>query len=251
MTVYCFDGTFEGLLCAVADAVAEGCAGTCDMAAAGTPAAGSLLGCRVVATRPETAARLLAGLEASGGEGVPRTLARAFLSELPGCIRAICGYCALTLERRRCVDGWLTHPAVAGVLDAVRRVNRETHRFQGLLRFVETETGLFYAAFEPDHNILVPVARHFTVRLRDRPWVIHDRRRGGAVFWDGAALHPAAVGPEAGGAWPPLSPGEATVQDLWRTYHRGIAIAGRANPALQRRLMPVRYWRYLTEMQGA
>jgi probable DNA metabolism protein len=42
---------------------------------------------------------------------------------------------------------------------------------------------------------------------------------------------------------------ERSVQDLWRTYHRRIAIATRVNLELQRKFMPRKYWRYLTEMQ--
>jgi probable DNA metabolism protein len=36
-------------------------------------------------------------------------------------------------------------------------------------------------------------------------------------------------------------------EELWRTYHRSITIENRKNPELQKRFMPTRYWKYLTE----
>ena len=40
---------------------------------------------------------------------------------------------------------------------------------------------------------------------------------------------------------------EAVFQQLWRQYHRTVAIEGRINPILQRTMMPRRYWKYLVE----
>jgi len=251
MLTYCHDGSFEGLLSAFAEALASGRPADCEFLPATTKAPGSLFGSRTVPRRAEVAADLLQSLERAGGDQVPRTLTQAYLSELPGCESALFEYCVLTLERRECVDGWLAHRAVARVLEAVRRVGRETHRFQGLLRFMETEPGVFYAPFAPDHHIILPLSRYFAGRLRDQQWLIHDRRRDLAVYWDGQALQPACVEPEPGhaGSLPALSTHEKTVQQLWRTYHGHIAIATRANPRLQRHFMPRRYWPYLTEMQ--
>ena len=42
---------------------------------------------------------------------------------------------------------------------------------------------------------------------------------------------------------------ERLFQELWRTYVKSTAIMERLNPRKQRQDMPVRYWKYLTEMQ--
>ena len=251
MIVYRYDGSFEGLLSAYAEA--RVCEPAVPDFARAASAAGLLFAGRDVPARADAAAGLLRELEAAGGEAVPRTLASVYLAELPGIERPLYEYCLLTLARGECVEGWHSHPAVGRVNDAARRVGREVHRFLGLLRFMETATGVFYAPYEPDHNISIPLARHFATRLRQQRWIIHDRRRDLAVLWDGELLQPAYLdraGPAPATTTPALSAGERDVQDLWRTYHRRIAIDSRRNPRLQRQCMPARYWRYLVEMQG-
>jgi probable DNA metabolism protein len=248
---YRYDGSFEGLLSAFAEALT--CEAESPDFAPRADAGGMLFGGREVPTRPAAAAALLRQVEGAGGDGVPRTLAMACLAEEPGLERPLYDYCLLTLTRQECVDDWHSHPAVARVNAAARRVGREVHRFKGLLRFVETRGGVFYAAYEPDHNITIPLARHFAIRLREQRWIIHDRGRDLAVLWDGAELQPVslATAPAAGGAaGPTLSLAEEEVQSQWRTYHHRIAIDSRRNPRLQRQCMPARYWHYLVEMQG-
>jgi probable DNA metabolism protein len=252
VTVYRYDGSFDGLLSAFAEALA------CepeppDFVPAAT-ADGLLFMGRDIPVRPDAAAGFLARLQAAGSEGAVRTLATAFLAEIPGIERALYEYCLMTLSRGECVDGWHSHPAVGRVTAAARRVGGEVHRFQGLLRFGETSDGFYYAPYEPDHNITIPLGRHFAVRLRDQRWIIHDRRRDLAVLWDGEHLQPASLAPPPGtsaDAGPALSAAEQEVQSLWRTYHRRIAIDSRRNPKLQRQCMPARYWRYLVEMQAS
>ncbi len=46
-----------------------------------------------------------------------------------------------------------------------------------------------------------------------------------------------------------MDPDERLYQQLWRNYVRYTAITERTNPRKQRQDMPVRYWKYLTEMQ--
>lgn len=252
LTIYRYDGSFEGLLSAFAEALTRQ-----DQAPEFAPPDGDgpglLFGTAAVPARPEAVADLLHQLTAAGGDAAVQTLAMAYLAEESGTERAMFDYSRLTLDRRECVDGWASHPAVHRVCGAARRVSRELHRFKGILRFAETTDGVYYAACEPDHNIAIPLGRYFAGRLGSQRWIIHDRRRGLAVLWDGQTLQPGTVPEAATGALarqPTLSAAEHTVQTQWRTYHRRICIDSRRNPRLQRQCLPQRYWRYLVEMQG-
>ena len=42
---------------------------------------------------------------------------------------------------------------------------------------------------------------------------------------------------------------ERQYQKLWKQYFETIAIRERTNPRCQKTLMPVRYWKHLTEMK--
>jgi hypothetical protein len=136
-------------------------------------------------------------------------------------------------------------PAVSTVLEAAYKVNREIDRLRGLLRFSPDSEGVYIARCAPDHFVLPELADHFLRRFGETPWVIIDERRGLALvrrrdmapeLVDASALPTA---PAEGAAW----------EELWRTYHRSINNEGRKNPGLQRQFMPVRYWKYLTELQ--
>jgi probable DNA metabolism protein len=136
--------------------------------------------------------------------------------------------------------------AVRATLAAAQKVMREEHRLIGLLRFAEGADGRFIARCACDHAVLPALADHFSVRFGNRSWAIVDERRKIALIRDPPSPPRLARADEVAPS------GETTAdewEELWRTYHQVIAIDSRTNPALQRRLMPVRYWKYLTELQ--
>ncbi|MBN2452265.1 MAG: TIGR03915 family putative DNA repair protein [Lentisphaeria bacterium] len=245
---YRYDGSFEGLLSAFAEALSR-CETPGEFCAPTDAAEGFLFESRSVPQRPEQAAALLRSLRRRAGSGVVTTLTHAFLAEDPRIPAALFDYVRITLDRGASVDGWQAHPEVRRVTAACRHVQREVHRFRGLLRFRELADGTLYAPYEPDHCITLPLSCHFRGRMAGNVWVIHDRRRQVAVHCDGNRLRPVLIEPDGDPARS-LSHGERAIQDLWRRYHHEAAISSRNNPALQRSFMPRKYWRYLTEMQA-
>jgi len=243
---YLHEDSFEGLLSALALAVEEG-APACEFV---TSDPGLLFGPIRVATDPAAAAALLDRLRKLAGEDAVHHLCQAQLAARPDPGGVLLAYLRATFAAGRNVDGWNTNAAVREVLDRARLVGGEAHKFKGLLRFMELRDGTYYAPFAPDHRILLPVAQYFAQRLADQRWVIHDRRRGVAVLWDGQSLQPA----EFDGMGDPrdwVSEDECRFQECWRTCTRHIAIGERRNPRLQAQFMPRRYWQYLPEMNGS
>lgn len=126
-----------------------------------------------------------------------------------------------------------------------RQVGYEKHRFMGLLRFSELE-GVLYAKFEPDHNILVLLGEHFSDRLSNERFVIHDVKRNQAIF----SNH---------GEWvisdfelkDPIeySEKELMYQRLWKGYFESIAIEARKNLKLQQSFVPIKYRKHILEFQ--
>ena len=142
--------------------------------------------------------------------------------------------------------------SIAKAMMIRKKVSREYDKMLGLLRFSELESGIFYAPMEPDYNLMPLLVSHFYERLSGTKWMIHDIRRGIAVchsegkteyveFVDEMTSHlnmTTLIG---------RSGNEEGFAKMWAGYFKTIAIEGRTNPRLQRRFMPQRYWKYLTE----
>lgn len=243
--LFLYEGGFEGFLCACAEALERGVRHPVVESADSSD--GWLMETVTVPPDPDRA-RLLAGRLAQAGGGATMDEAcRCFLAETPGTESVLAAFILLTLEQGRCVLGMRQNPLVREVRARAQKVGHEAHRLCGLLRFSELGDGMLYARCGPDHNVLLPLAAHFRARMPREQWVIHDVNRDIAVLWNGDELLPAA-GPH--GADPDLSDSEEAFRRLWRAFTRAIAIAGRANPALQRKLMPRRYWPHLVERPG-
>ena len=171
----------------------------------------------------------------------------AFLSEHPGIELFLWRYLALGWKLGSRLDCCLAHADVHTVHCWARRTAHEGHRLKGLARFRETADGTLYAPLRADANILPLLAPHFARRL-DRPWVLHDVARGlGVIGRDGRYL----LGTLATADDLVWSPEETAWQELWRGFHRQIAIPERISHRRQRQFMPMKYWDFLVEMREA
>ncbi len=155
-------------------------------------------------------------------------------------------YLKLGFKEGSKVDLFVADQRVRAVHDLYAKVAREKHRMHGLVRFQLLENGIYYARIEPDHDIAELLAPHFTKRLSDQHWIIHDLAREKAVLynqheWVSTILSETDI--------PPLKEEELLIQEIWKKYFKHIAISERKNHKLQRNFMPKRYWKHLTETQ--
>jgi probable DNA metabolism protein len=243
-----YDGSFAGLLCALA-ATIDGTepAGFLRGEAEGE---GGLFAQTVAVATDEQAARdFQEHCRRSLSPRAWETLRYAFHSESPGVELLLWRYLRLGFRVGHSLERMQADPAVQPVQQLARRVLRETHRFLGFVRFREVAWSgaatVFYAAIEPEHALLPFLADHFAERMSDRPWVIHDLRRGQALFGDQGRVV-LELGVELDGELR-ASRAEERCARLWQLYHRRLAIRERANPRLQQQLVPLRYRRQLTE----
>ncbi|HEY0490798.1 MAG TPA: UdgX family uracil-DNA binding protein [Telluria sp.] len=125
----------------------------------------------------------------------------------------------------------------------VKAVRREEHDMHAYIRFRERreEAGppRFVAWFEPGHDVLPQVARHFASRMGRVTWMIATP--DASVMWDGASLH--TTGPLMRGPEDIDDAGEA----LWLTYYRSIFNPARLNADLLHSHIPSRFWKNLPE----
>jgi probable DNA metabolism protein len=135
---------------------------------------------------------------------------------------------------------------VRTVLEAAYKVWHEIHRLMGLLRFCPDEDGVYIARCEPDHLVLPALGPHFRERFGQMPWAIIDEKRRFGMDCSGASLE--FFNADKSSIFQINSPNNKW-ENLWRHYHKTINNESRNNPNLQRRFMPQRYWKYLTELK--
>lgn len=124
-----------------------------------------------------------------------------------------------------------------------KAVRREEHDMHAYVRFREREESQgaprFVAWFEPVHEVLPQVARHFARRMGNISWMIATPTA--TMLWDGTTLH----------AGPALMRGPNDIDDageaLWLTYYRSIFNPARLNADLLRSHIPSRFWKNLPE----
>ena len=155
-------------------------------------------------------------------------------------------YLKLIAERKRPVRDMFSEPAVVAAEECIRRVTFEAERMRGFIRFLESESGALYAAFAPDNDICDMLVPHFKARLPHFPFVLHDVARKKAAIYDGehvffAPLERAEVA---------LSANETEWQALWKRYYVSVNIPSRERLKQMRGYMPVRYWKFMPELNG-
>lgn len=251
--VFLHDGSFEGLLTAVARAIKS------DQSVQAIYSRNShnpkLFETVVeVTTDSEQAFRLFDYLKRVRGKAL-RFAIDGYFSEKPEIgwhLYQMVGEC---LTHGTKATEFYTNDSIRFLHAVSQQVQVEADRYTGLIRFRMLEDKLQYAPFAPNHMIIGYLAQHFKKRFNSRRWILHDLRRNFALYWDTTSLQTVEVDQEFTdhvcryGEVPEhqLHHEERYYQDLWRRYHTRIAIANRSNPRLQARFMPQRYWKYLVE----
>jgi probable DNA metabolism protein len=170
----------------------------------------------------------------------------AFMSETTGFEMAIYRFLRTVIKQGFKAINNYADDSVREMQNLHRDVFGERHRMLGLLRFAELSDGTFYAPFEPDHNIAAIVAPHFSRRLASQNWIIHDVGRNLGVAFRKDSGRWELFNMELASALE-YSQNEKEYRAMWKRYYKEIAIPERKNPRCQKRFMPVRYWKYLTE----
>ena len=243
MALLIHDGSFNGLLCALAAAFDT--ADPPDDILPEDAFQGMLFADEIRVTADDRTASALSDKICKGiSKQAFRCLLHAHLSDLPDLGLPCYHYLSAGFRHGAAIDGWHASASVRSVHEAARKTTREIHRLKGLLRFRELSDGTLWAPVEPDHQVILPLALHFKRRLPNECGIIHDLHRGMAVRWMNGQVHyidPPSISSIT------LAGDENEVQRLWNTYFRSGTIRERVNPSLQKRCMPVRYWKWLTE----
>lgn len=243
MIYYIYDGSFEGLLTAIYDSYYQKQT-PCDISAKLNPQISLFDENIYIKTDNEKFEKVYNSIRQKISSDVLNNVYNVYLSnyEYKGIL--IFNYLKLGWKVGYSIDDYISNESVLNVQRISRRVQKEYHLFLGIVRFKRMEGDFYYASIEPDNNITELLAPHFSTRLSDQRWVIHDIKRGIAAVYDLNKWYILDLKSKPDFE---LQANENDFQGLWKKYFNSIAIKSRINPKLQRSFMPKRYWRHLTE----
>ena len=250
--VLTYDGTLEGFFTCVFTAYEERIK-VVGLQPPGAQASQQLfLEAREIITDEDKAKRVWTSLKKKASAAGLRDLKWAFLSELTGMEMHIYRMIRYILAEDVPVDRDFSHPSILLVSQAAKKVGREKHRMEAFVRFRLTRDGIYFAAIEPDFNVLPLIKSHFKNRYADQKWIIYDLQRNFGIAWDlsEATYVTMDLDPAIGISGAPeayFHTSEIAFQKLWKEYFSSTNIKSRANQKLHVQHLPKRYWKYLTE----
>lgn len=239
--IYRYDGSFDGLLCCVFEAISRG-----ELPAAiqrGEEAQLSLLEAREIASDPQKARRVERSIPTKISREAADLVWKAHLTCLPEREKHILAFLRLGYRIGPSVMNHLSDDAVNDLNRAVLHLEREAHLFLGFVRFTESE-GALAAAIEPKNCVLPLIAPHFCDRFSGETFLIFDRTHGQALVHQGGR---GEILPLEALELPPPDEKERFARDLWRAYHRAVSIGPRENPRCQMNHLPLRFRGAMTE----
>ncbi len=176
----------------------------------------------------------------------------AFLSEMPEMEDLMQSFIVHLLSNAENAERDFSSNAVLQIQRISKQVHRERHRMKAFIRFQLTKDGIYYAAIEPDYNVIPLILMHFKNRYADQRWLIYDLKRKYGIYYDLEKVETVTLDfstENHSGRDISVSFDEKEVlyQRLWQDYFKSVNIVSRKNTRLHLRHVPKRYWKLLTE----
>lgn len=251
--IYVFDGSMEGLLCAVFEWF-ERKPGKIVLKAEYIHQPDAFSATFEVQNDAAKADRVWKGLQKKLDRTWMRRWYCAYLSERSEAYSALFEFTCYLFSSSEEVEKNYGHPQVLSVAQTARKVEREKHRMEAFIRFQHTSDGIYYCGIDPDFNVLPLIMKHFKDRYADQQWIIYDIKRKYGLYYDlekveeihmdfDIQVNQSKVPVHA------ASDQESLYTQLWTDYFKSINIPARKNTKLHLQHVPRRYWKYLTEKQ--
>jgi len=197
----------------------------------------------LIATNSESAARVWMGIQKNAGKNIAFMTQAAYLSELPEMEISLWEYAKGIFINPKNAQNTL-EPHTHAVFQTANKVRKEAHEIKGFVRFQKAENDLMVAVIEPTYNIVNLLAEHFANRFPNMQWMIVDVKRGLGIHYDCMEVY------EICGDAAEIPAINDEFSALWKGYYKSASIKERKNQRLQKRCLPVKYWKHLTEMSG-
>jgi probable DNA metabolism protein len=253
MYIYVFDGSFEGLLCAVFNWF-ERRPGSIKLQTAAAFQPDAFTPCLHIASERQKADRVWNGLQSKLSRASVRRFYCTYLSELDEGYTALFEFACYLFTDGTAIEKNYGNPYVLALSKIAKKVEREKHRMEAFIRFQQNTDGIYYCGIDPDFNVLPLIAAHFKNRYADQQWIIYDLKRDYGLFYDLKKVEEININFDRqqkmkGTSDSILSEKEGLYAILWKDYFKSTNIIARKNTKLHIQHVPKRYWKYLTEKQ--
>ncbi len=255
MTVYTYDGTFEGFLSTVFECFSTKAWPNEICSSAGRQAQFFADKCDVQ-TDSAKSDRVWTGIQNKMSARNSQLLFYAFLSEENGIEMQIFHFIRRLFREKINIETDFGDPCVLHITQVARKVKREAMRIMQFVRFQHTADDMYFCGIEPGYDIIPLVAGHFQHRFASQRWLLYDLKRNYGIVCENNKIEEVEITKREFNAITGqvnsdiLQEDEIFYQKLWKSYFKHINISERKNLKLQRRNMPLRFWKYLPEMQG-
>lgn len=175
-----------------------------------------------------------------------RKIYYCYLSETKESSNLIFSYIRMGFKIGKDIELHKNNDVVLGIDKLSKRVSLEKHRFTGFVRFKEVNDVL-YSSIEPDFNIVGLLGNHFKNRLTNEYFIINDVKRNIALIYNKEDYYLTNLDNDIKSILESTND-TGDYASLWREYFKSTNIKERANSRLQKRSMPIRYWKNLTEV---
>ena len=255
MIVFVYDGTFEGLLCAVFESYDRKLVPE-KLVSAQLLSHGLFDTEIIITTEPLKAARVWKSLQKKLSSRNKQLPFHAFLYGKEEIDQTVFSFIRLVFDTPHDVDHDYANPVVLRIKQIKRKVGLEAMRTIQFVRFQKTADDIYFAALSPDFDVLPLATQHFLDRYKDQQWIIYDLKRDYGIYYDLNEVKEITLDTKQFSALTGkindnvMEEGEAGYQAYWQQYVKAVTIRERLNLKQQLRLMPRRYWKYLPEMKN-
>jgi len=196
-----------------------------------------------IQTDDEKATKVLAALKSKLSKKNFETILTIFMCDSRAFELDLLSYIILGFRDQKQLAN-INHSAIFNIHNLQKEYSSLAHRMYGFVRFEELEDGSLYARVETKFNILYPLAKHFSKRLNNQSFIIHDIPRALAFIHSEEFI---GIREIVGFEEPIVSRDEEKFSRLWKHFFESVAIESRTNPKLQRQLVPLIYRTYMSE----
>ena len=232
--VYCYDGSFDGLLCCVFESfsrkeypVAIECADS---------EKDTIFRRKIIETDAVKANRVKVSIPGKISLEAAELVEEAFLSNLFEKELHILSFLSLGYRVGSAVTDMNGDEHVRALKGAVMMLSREAHYITGTLTFSDYG-GLLMAQISPKNNVLPVITPHYCEKMPGQDFMIFDRSHHVAfICRDGIRRYFSSGRAEI----PPLGPEEKKYRSLWKNFFEEVSLEGTRSSDFREAKLPYR-----------